>query len=160
MARRMFSTDIVNSDPFLDMPPSTQLLYFQLGIHSDDDGFVYPKKVMRMTNAAEDDLKILLTKKFIVAFASGVVVQKHWRVNNYIRPDRYKPTSHRDEMAQLTTDNGMVYHLVTNRLPNGDISKEVSKKENNKTSLEENTDTNAVEALARAKAKLLAKHII
>lgn len=128
MARRMFSTDIVNSDPFLEMPSSSQVLYFHLGIHSDDDGFVYPKKIMRMMNAGEDDLKILLAKKFLISFESGVVVQKHWRVNNYIRPDRYKNTSHREEMAQLSTDKGLVYHLSTERLPSGSISKEVSKK--------------------------------
>lgn len=123
----MFATDIVNSDPFLDMPASTQVLYFHLGIHSDDDGFVYPKKIMRMINAGEDDMKILLAKKFLLVFESGVVVQKHWKVNNYIRPDRYKPTSHRAEMAQLSADKGMVYHLSTERLPSGSISKEVSK---------------------------------
>ena len=124
----MFSTEIVNSDHFLDMPSSTQVLYFHLSIHCDDDGFVYPKKVMRMINAGEDDLKILLGKKFILSFESGVIVQKHWKVNNYIRPDRHRPTSHREEMAQLSIDKGGVYHMSTNRLPEGSISKEVSKK--------------------------------
>lgn len=127
MARRMFSTEIVNSDPFLDMPASTQVLYFHLGLHCDDDGFVYPKKVMRMINAGDDDLKLLLGKKFLLAFESGVFVQKHWKVNNYIRPDRKHPTSHREEMAQLSADSGGVYRLPTNRLPDGSISKEVSK---------------------------------
>ena len=78
----MFDTRIVSSDPFLDMPPSSQALYFHLGIHADDDGFVYPRKVMREVSANDDDLKILLAKKFLLSFESGVVVQKHWRVNN------------------------------------------------------------------------------
>lgn len=118
---------------FLDMPPSTRELYFQLGMHCDDDGFVYPKKVMRMVGASDDELKLLLTKKFILPFESGVMVVKHWKVNNYIRPDRYHPTTHKEEQAQLSLDNSGVYSAVTNRLPDGipsgSISKEVSKKE-------------------------------
>lgn len=112
MARRMFSTEIVNSDIFLDMPSSTQSLYFHLGMHCDDDGFVYPKKVMRMVAAVEDDLKILLAKKFLLTFESGVIVIKHWRVNNYIRADRYRDTSHRQEFDLLEVDRGGVYHLI------------------------------------------------
>jgi hypothetical protein len=128
MARRMFATQIVNSDPFLDLPSSTQALYFHLGVHCDDDGFVYPKKVIRMVGASDDELKLLLAKKFLVAFESGVVVQKHWRINNYIRPDRYQKTAHVSEMAQLRLDSGKVYHLDTVGIPSGSISKEVSKK--------------------------------
>lgn len=123
----MFSSQIVNSDPFLDMPASTQALYFHLGMHCDDDGFVYPKKVIRMISASEDDMKILLAKKFVLPFESGIHVQKHWRVNNYIRPDRYHPTAHRGEMALLSLDKGMVYHLVT-KSPT-EVSREVGKKE-------------------------------
>ena len=149
----MFATDIVNSDPFLEMPASTQVLYFHLGIHSDDDGFVYPKKIMRMINAGEDDLKILLAKKFILVFESGIVVQKHWRVNNYIRPDRYKPSSHREEMAQLSTDRGMVYHLVTNQLPDGSISKEVSKEVNREISFKETKNTPGLESVGESLRK-------
>lgn len=137
----MFATEIVNSDPFLDMPASTQVLYFHLGLHCDDDGFVYPKKVMRMINSGDDDLKLLLAKKFLLAFESGVFVQKHWKVNNYIRSDRKRPTSHREEMAQLSADSGGVYRLPTNRLPSGSISKEVSKEvEGVKPQKSENAD--------------------
>ena len=93
----MFSTDIVNSDPFLEMPASSQALYFHLGMHCDDDGFVYPNKVIRLIGANQDDFKILLAKKFLINFESGVVVVKHWRVNNYIRADRYRNTTHREE---------------------------------------------------------------
>lgn len=127
----MFSTEIVNSDPFLDMPPSTQSLYFHLGMHCDDDGFVYPKKVMRLVGAGDDDIKILLSKKFLLPFESGVMVVKHWKVNNYIRSDRYRPTTHREEYDQIRADNGGVYRLDTVGIPSGSISKEVSKKESN-----------------------------
>src|SRR3990167_2038279 len=113
MARRMFSTEIVNSDAFLDMPHSTQSLYFHLGMHCDDDGFVHPRKVMRLVGSVDDDLKILLGKGFILSFQSGVVVQKHWRGNNFIRFHRYRPSQNRVEVAQLSLDKGMVYQLAT-----------------------------------------------
>ena len=112
----MFSTAIVNSDPFLDMPASTQSLYFHLGLHCDDDGFVYPKKVMRLVNAGDDDLKILISKKFVLPFESGVTVIKHWRENNYIRSDRYRQTTHKEELGQLVIEN-RVYHLDTTGIP-------------------------------------------
>ena len=133
------------------MPASTQVLYFHLGHHSDDDGFVYPKKIMRMVNSGEDDLKILLAKKFIISFESGIVVQKHWRVNNYIRSDRYRPTTHREEMAQLRPDKGEVYRLDTTGIPSGSISKEVSKKEEENFSSKERELTQ-VEREAKAAA--------
>jgi len=154
----MFSTEIVNSDIFLDMPSSTQSLYFHLGMHCDDDGFVYPKKVMRMVAAVEDDLKILLAKKFLLNFESGVIVIKHWKVNNYLRSDRYRPTTHVSEMAQLTTDNGGVYHWYTDGAPNGSISKEVSKKEINKKIMISSKGTNA--ALRTIGENLRARGII
>lgn len=88
----MFSPDIVDSDAFLDMPTSSQLLYFHLGMRADDDGFVNPKKIMRMVGANGDDLKVLLTKRFLLPFESGVVVIKHWLIHNLIRKDRYKET--------------------------------------------------------------------
>lgn len=155
----MFSTEIVNSDPFLEMPPSTQALYFHLGLQCDDDGFVYPKKVMRMVASNDDDLKILLAKKFLIAFQNGVVVVKHWRVNNYIRNDRYRPTSHRDEMAQLTTDRGMVYHLSTTGIPSGSISKEVSKKVKKQNSLKEGNaeEPQISERVRKIKSEIAAK---
>ncbi len=153
----MFSTEIVNSDAFLDMPASTQALYFHLGMHCDDDGFVYPRKVVRMIGAVEDDLKILALKKFVLPFESGVMVVKHWRVNNFIRSDRYRSTTHREEMAQLTADKGMVYHLATTGIPNGSISKEVSKKGDVSN---DTGNANAGVALQRARESLRAKKII
>lgn len=92
MARRMFSPEITGSDAFMEMAPSTQALYFQLGMRADDDGFVSPKMVMRMMGSTEDELKVLMAKRFVLRFENGVVVIKHWRINNLIRKDWYRPT--------------------------------------------------------------------
>ena len=104
----MFSPNIVDSDAFLEMPASAQSLYFHLGMRADDDGFVgNPKKIMRMINVGEDDLKILLAKRFILTFESGVIVIKHWRINNLIRKDWYRETIYKDEKELLSIkDNG------------------------------------------------------
>ena len=100
--RRMFAKTIIDSDAFLDMPMSTQSLYFHLSMRADDDGFINnPKKIQRMLGASDDDLKILCAKSFIIPFESGVVVIKHWRISNYLRADRYKPTVYQDEMNRL-----------------------------------------------------------
>lgn len=100
--RRMFSKKIIDSDAFLDMPLSTQALYFHLSMRADDDGFVNnPKKIQRMIGASDDDLKVLVAKSFLIPFESGIVVIKHWRIHNYIRGDRYKETAYTDEKAML-----------------------------------------------------------
>lgn len=106
--RRMFTLQIVDSDAFLDMPQSSQLLYFHLAMRADDDGFVgNPKKIMRVVGTNEDDLKVLLTKRFLLAFENGVVVIKHWRMHNYIQSDRYKETQYLELKNGLTVkDNG------------------------------------------------------
>ena len=105
--RRMFSMDIVASDAFLDMPVSSQTLYFHLGMYADDDGFVSPKKTMRLIGASDDDLKVLLGKRFLVAFKNGVVVVKHWKINNYIQKDRYHETKYLEEKRLLNIkENG------------------------------------------------------
>lgn len=108
MARRMFSPQIVDSDAFLDMPTSAQSLYFHLGMRADDDGFVgNPRKILRAIGGTEDDLKILFAKRFLLTFESGVIVIKHWRINNLIRKDWYKETVYLDEKSQLDIkDNG------------------------------------------------------
>lgn len=94
----MFSLDVVDTDKFLDMPVSTQALYFQLGMRADDDGFVAsPKRITQMVGCASDDLKILITKGFVIPFDSGVCLIRDWLTNNYIRPDRYKPTMREQE---------------------------------------------------------------
>lgn len=100
--RRMFAKTIIDSDAFLDMPLSAQALYFHLSMRADDDGFINnPKKIQRMVGASDDDCKLLLMKRFIIAFESGVVVIKHWKIHNYIQKDRYKQTVYIKEMAQL-----------------------------------------------------------
>lgn len=110
--RRMFAKTIVLSDAFLDMPLSARCLYFTLGMFADDDGFVNsPKGIMRQCGASEDDLKVLIAKKFVLVFESGVMVIKHWRINNYLRGDRYKETKHLEEKENLTTDKNGVYSL-------------------------------------------------
>lgn len=110
----MFAKTIIDSDLFLDMPMSTQLLYFHLSMRADDDGFINnPKKIQRMVGCSEDDLKMLVVKQFIIPFESGVVVIKHWRIHNYIRNDRHKPTlcSERD---LIVLDENMVYQVSDN----------------------------------------------
>lgn len=106
--RRMFAKTIIDSDAFLNMPLSTQALYFHLSMRADDDGFINnPKKIMRMVNASEDDLRMLTFRNFIITFESGVIVIKHWRIHNYIRNDRYKETVYQDEKSMLNQkDNG------------------------------------------------------
>lgn len=104
--RRMFAKAIIDSDLFIDMPTSARLLYFDLNMRADDDGFVNsPRKIIRMTGASNDDLRILISKDFVIPFESGVVVIKHWRIHNYIRKDRYKPTICIEEKQQLEAEN-------------------------------------------------------
>lgn len=104
--RRMFAKSIIDSDFFLDMPQSTQLLYFHLSMRADDDGFINnPKSIMRNVKCNEDDLKLLTAKQFIIPFESGVVVIKHWRIHNYIKSDRYKSTIYQEEKSCLSLEN-------------------------------------------------------
>ena len=115
--RRMFAKTIIDSDAFLDMPLSTQALYFHLSMRADDDGFINnPKKIQRMIGCCDDDLKLLLAKNFIFAFESGVVVIKHWKIHNLIRSDRYKATVYQEEKAQLSVKDNKAY---TFGIPNG-----------------------------------------
>jgi hypothetical protein len=108
--RRMFAKTIIDSDAFLDMPLSAQALYFHLSMRADDDGFINnPKKIQRMVGASDDDCKLLLMKRFLIAFESGVVVIKHWKIHNYIRNDRYKPTIYQEEMRLLAEKENKAY---------------------------------------------------
>lgn len=116
----MFSLDIISSDIFLEMPTSSRELYFQLGMYADDDGFVNPKKIMRMIGANTDDLKILLAKRFLLEFPNGVVVVKHWLINNTIRKDRYNETNYLEEKKSIfVKDNGAYTDMATNGKPIG-----------------------------------------
>lgn len=108
--RRMFAKTIIDSDAFLDMPLSTQALYFHLSMRADDEGFINnPKKIQRMIGASDDDAKILHMKKLIIAFENGVIVIKHWKIHNYIRADRLKETVHTEERDQLSVKENGAY---------------------------------------------------
>ena len=118
--RRMFAKTIIDSDAFLDMPLSAQALYFHLSMRADDDGFINnPKKIQRMIGASDDDCKLLLHKRFLIAFESGVVVIKHWKIHNYIRNDRYKPTIYQEEKALISEKDNKVYTDKPSGIPNG-----------------------------------------
>src|SRR3990167_8000153 len=107
--RRMFSPDIVESEEFLSMPISSQALYFHLGMNADDDGFINPRPTMRVANISDDDLKVLLAKRFLLPFETGVVVIKHWLIHNMIRADRYKPTRYLEEKSTLFIKENKAY---------------------------------------------------
>lgn len=110
--RRMFAKSIIKSDAFLELPATSKVLYFYLMAESDDDGFINsPKSVMRNAMCSEDDMKVLISKKFVIPFDSGVVVIKHWRIHNYIRGDRKKPTNYIEEMSQLSVKENGSYTL-------------------------------------------------
>jgi hypothetical protein len=113
--RRMFSPDIVRSDAFLEMSASARELYFQLGMSADDDGFIAPRGVMRMVGSSEDDLKLLIAKRFAIPFESGVIVVKHWKINNLVRKDWYKPTRYSEEAQLLYVKENMAYTLDSSK---------------------------------------------
>ena len=111
--RRMFAKTIIDSDAFLDMPTSTQAFYFHLGMRADDDGFINnPKKIQKIVGGNDDDFKLLIAKRFIIPFESGVVVIKHWKIHNYIQSDRYKPTLYQEEKRQLVTKDNKGYTVL------------------------------------------------
>lgn len=116
----MFAKTIIDSDAFLDMPLSSQSLYFHLSMRADDDGFINnPKKIQRMVGASDDDLKLLVAKSFIIPFDSGIVVIKHWKIHNYIRNDRYKETVYQEEKALLNVKGNNAYTLLPPGIPDG-----------------------------------------
>ena len=121
--RRMFARTIVLSDAFLDLPMSARCLYFTLGMLADDDGFVNaPRSIMRQCGASDDDMKVLIAKKFVIIFENGVIVIKHWRINNYLRSDRYIPTKYGEEKEQLDLDENGAYTLgIPGGIPNSGI---------------------------------------
>ena len=118
--RRMFSLDVVDTDAFLDLPISSQALYFHLGMRGDDDGFVSsPKRITAMVGANQDDLKLLIAKGFIIALGNEIVVIRHWKMNNYVRNDRYKKTVYTAEMERLSVTENREYVLAdTVGIPN------------------------------------------
>lgn len=118
--KRMFSMKIIDSDAFLEMPLSTQALYFHLSMRADDDGFLNnAKKIMRNISATQNDYDLLLMKRFIISFPDGICVIKHWRINNYLRKDRYTETLYSDELAMLDVkENGSYSLKVESGIPN------------------------------------------
>lgn len=129
--RRMFSLKIVDTDAFLDMPQSSQLLYFHLAMRADDEGFVSnPRKIMRIIGSQDDDLKVLIVKKFLIPFESGICVVKHWLIHNLIRMDRFEPTTYAKEKAMLGLKENKAYTIknqeiqgeIKDVIPNGNHS--------------------------------------
>ena len=120
--RRMFSRKITETDRFLEMPLSSQALYFHLNMGADDEGFIdKAKTIQRTIGASDDDMKLLIAKGFLIPFNSGVVVIRHWRIHNYIRSDRFQSTLHQDEKTQLEYDHSKTAMLkpLENVIPNG-----------------------------------------
>ena len=110
--KRMFSKRVIDTDEFLDMPATAQMLYFHLAMNADDDGFVgKPKTIMRMCRASQDDLTVLLGKQFVISFDTGVIVIRHWKIHNYIRKDMYHPTIYEKEKEMLSLDKSDAYSL-------------------------------------------------
>jgi len=137
--RRMFSLKIVDTDSFVDMPAGARLLYYDLAMRADDDGFVSnPKKIMRMTNSSEDDFKVLIAKQFIIPFDSGICVISDWKIHNYIQADRYQETIYLEEKAQIKEKNGMYTKCIQN-VYTGKDRLELGKVRLGKDSLVENT---------------------
>ena len=119
--RRMFSRKITETDRFLEMPLSSQALYFHLNMGADDEGFIdKAKTIQRTIGASDDDMKLLIAKGFLIPFDSGVVVIRHWRIHNYIRSDRFQSTLHQDEKTQLEYDHSKTAMLkpLENVIPN------------------------------------------
>ena len=137
--KRMFTMKIVDSDAFLDMPLSTQCLYFHLNMRADDDGFVgNAKRVMKVIGASDDDLKLLIAKRFVLCFEDGVIVIKHWRMHNTLSQGRYHETQYLDEKSLLKIKDNGSYSLNGGKLVNDEKLVEMSKRQtNNRRTIDE-----------------------
>lgn len=110
--KRMFSLSVIDTDAFLDLPLSAQALYFHLAMRADDDGFIdRPKRIVSEVGANMDDIRILIAKRFLLVFDSGVIVIKHWRMHNTIQNDRYTPTKYQEELEMLYVKKNKAYSL-------------------------------------------------
>lgn len=115
--RRMFNKTVIDSDAFLDLPPTAQALYFHLGMRADDDGFVNnPRQIVRMAGAAPEDLQRLIDGGFLLSFDGGVLAIRHWRVHNSIRKDRHTPTPYQKALATMELDENGAYFLCGNQM--------------------------------------------
>ncbi|HGC8302799.1 TPA: DnaD domain-containing protein [Streptococcus agalactiae] len=122
--KRMFSNIITDTDRFLDMPASSQNLYFHLNMHADDDGFVdSPKRIMRNVGAGNDDMNVLLSKKFVLNFDSGLILIKDWKIHNVIRKDMYKPTVYTEEKSQIIVGDTKSYQFRNEYVPQNRLDK-------------------------------------
>ena len=153
----MFTKRITESDAFLDMPSSTQMLYFHFSMNADDDGFVNnPKKIQKMCGASDDDFKLLIVKSFIILFDSGIIVIKHWKMHNYIQADRYRPTDYVEEKSMLGIKSNKAYTLDVSKMDteciqNGYIGKDsIGKVSIDKNSIDKDSK---VDSLRGEKAK-------
>lgn len=156
--KRMFSLKVVDTDKFLQMPVSARLLYYDLGMRADDDGFVDDwRKILAFTGLKEDDMKILIAKQFILPFDSGVIVIRHWRLNNYLQNDRTNPTIYQDELSQLKYDKkNPIYEMYTSCIHSIDKNSIVynSTCSSNKTIIENNIkDINRIKEEKETKEK-------
>ncbi|MBR9935965.1 phage replication initiation protein [Oscillospiraceae bacterium Marseille-Q3528] len=137
----MFTRKITESDAFLDMPSSTQMLYFHLAMNADDDGFVNnPKKIQKMCGAADDDFKLLIAKSFVILFDSGIAVIKHWKMHNYIQSDRYKPSDYVEEKSMLGIKKNKAYTLDESKMEIRCIPDSVKKEKKRKESKKNEED--------------------
>lgn len=139
--KRMFNIKIVDSDAFLDMPLSAQCLYFHLNMRADDDGFVgNPKRIQRLVGASEDDLKLLIAKRFLLTFENGVIVIKHWRMHNTLSMNRYSETVYTDEKKLLKLKENNSYSFDKG-VPFEDTKYvEMSKRQSRRTKDEQKTN--------------------
>ena len=127
--KRMFNMEILDTDTFIEMPRGSRLLYYELCMRADDDGFVSsPKKILKIVDCSDKDLELLIDKEFVIPFSSGVVVIRHWNLHNYIQKDRYKPTIYGYEKSLLIQGENRIYILNdntmnTNCVHNGHLDK-------------------------------------
>jgi hypothetical protein len=166
--KRMFTQKIIDSDAFLDMPLSTQALYFHLNMRADDDGFINnPKRIQRTIGASEDDLKLLIAKRFVICFENGVIVIKHWRMHNTLRKDRYSPTVYQEQYAQLDVKENNAYtervgnQLATTWQPDGNhlaTQYRLDKNSIDKRSIEEDSMSESDDSESPPKKKKAVKH--
>lgn len=144
----MFDMEIIDTDLFLDMPIGAQNLYFHLGMRADDDGFVSnPRKIQKLIGANEDDLRILIAKQFIIPFDTGIIVIRHWKLNNYLRKDRYTPTIYTQEKALLQEDSNGVYSLgIPVGIPDGNQMTTIGIHSIEENSIEKNSIEESIDA--------------
>ena len=144
MARkRMFDLDVINQNSFIDLPLDAIALYFLLGMEADDEGFVNPKRVMKLYSGKEDSIRILIAKGYLIPFETGVVVITDWKRNNYLQKDRVKPTIYQKEKSLIAYDEIEQKYLLFNKcltnvhidknsIDKNSIDKNIIEKNNNK----------------------------